>query len=159
MDGVLSNGFIYLTNQGDEIKSFHVHDGLGIKLLMHAGIEVAVITTSANHIIETRMGQLGIRYYFSGYRNKINAYHMLKQQLNLADHQFAYVGDDLPDLKVMEQVGFSVAVADAAEEIKQCAHYITCHPGGKGAIREVSNLILRSNNLLETALTRYIADA
>lgn len=156
VDGVLSNGLLYLTNHDDEIKTFHVHDGMGLKLLMHAGIEVSVITTSKNHIIDKRMQQLGIQHYFSGYRNKLKAYHLLKQRLDLGDHQIAYIGDDLPDLPILQKVSFKVAVADARPELKNIANYITNAIGGHGAVREVCDLILNATNTLEAALESYL---
>lgn len=156
VDGVLSNGLLYLTNNGDEIKTFHVHDGMGLKFLMHAGIEVAVITTSSNQIIDKRMEQLGITNYFCGYRDKRKAYNELKQRLNLEDNQFAYIGDDLPDIAILMQVGFKIAVNDARAEVKNIADYITKKIGGHGAVREVCDLILTSNDLMNNALESYI---
>ena len=159
VDGVLSNGLLYLSNNGDEIKTFHVHDGVGLKLLMHAGIQVAVITTSCNNIIDKRMSQLNIEHYFSGELDKRHAYNELKKQLQLEDHQFAYIGDDLPDLPILEQVGFKVAVANARAEVIEIADLVTKNNGGEGAVREICDKILASNNALKGALTSYLNDA
>jgi 3-deoxy-D-manno-octulosonate 8-phosphate phosphatase (KDO 8-P phosphatase) len=156
VDGVLSDGRLYLTNSGDELKSFHVHDGVGLKLLMQAGIEVAVITTSANQIIENRMHQLGIEHYFCGNINKKNDYQTLKNRLNLSDAQMAYVGDDLPDLPVLEQVGCKFTVANGRAELKTKVDYVTDANGGEGAVREICDLILQSQQCLESALSSYL---
>lgn len=159
VDGVLSNGLLYLTNEGDEIKSFHVHDGMGLKFLMHANIHVAVITASKNHIIDKRMQQLGIEHYFCGQQNKSKAYQTLKQRLNLSDEACAYIGDDLPDLPLLEKVGFSATVSDGRPEVKDKVDFISQHPGGYGAVREVADLILYAQQTMQTALESYLRHA
>lgn len=156
VDGVLSNGLLYLANDGNEYKSFHVHDGMGLKLLMHAGLEVAVITTSKNHIIDVRMKQLGIKYYYCGMINKLDAYQSLKQQLLLSDEQFAYIGDDLPDIDILKRVGFSAATRDAVIEVRESVDYVTQAKGGHGAVREVCNMILHAKDSLDEALASYL---
>ena len=118
IDGVMTDGLIYIDNNNNELKSFNIQDGLGLKLLMAAGIEVAVITGSQNAVIEHRMKQLDIRHYFKGQINKQAAYDTLKARLSLPDTAFAYVGDDLPDLPIMKQVGLSVAVSNAVRQVK-----------------------------------------
>lgn len=157
VDGVLSNGLLYLTNRGDEIKTFHVHDGVGLKLLMNADIHVAIITTSCNKIIDKRMEQLNIEHYFSGVLDKRKAYQTLKDRLQLADEQFAYIGDDLPDLPVLKQVGFKVAVANARPEVLAIADFVTKNTGGHGAVREVCDRLLKENEVLMQALERYLS--
>ena len=157
VDGVMTNGILYIDNHGNELKGFQVLDGMGLKLLMAAGIEVAVITTSQNAVIDHRMQQLGIQHYYKGQVNKESAFQQLKEKLNLENEQFAYVGDDLPDGPIMRQVGLSVAVANAVKEIKEFAHYQTKQQGGCGAVREVCDLILASQNKLDLALTKYLA--
>ena len=155
VDGVLTNGLLYLDNFGNELKAFHVQDGMGLKLLMAAGIEVAIITTSQNAVIEHRMQQLGIRYYFKGQVEKQSAYSELKQTLGLSDENFAYVGDDLPDLPIIRQVGFGVAVANAVSQVKEFAAWQTQNHGGHGAVREVCDFILNVQNKQDLALNGY----
>jgi len=155
VDGVLTDGLLYLDNLGNELKAFHVQDGMGLKLLMAAGIEVAVITTSQNAVIEHRMQQLGIRYYFKGQVEKQSAYRELKQTLGLSDENFAYVGDDLPDLPIIRQVGFGVAVANAVSQVKEFANWQTQNHGGRGAVREVCDFILNAQNKQDLALNGY----
>ncbi len=156
VDGVMTEGFLFLDHQGNELKAFHVQDGMGLKLLMSAGIQVAVITTCRNAIIEHRMKQLGIELYYTGQVDKRSAYQHLKEKLQLADEAFAYVGDDLPDLPIIRQVGLGIAVANAVEQVKEFADWQTEASGGRGALREVSDLILRAQNKSEQALQRYL---
>ena len=157
VDGVLTDGFLYIDNHGNELKTFHVQDGMGLKLLMAAGIEVAVITTSQNAVIDHRMKQLGIQHYFKGQVEKTTAYKQLKERLNLKDEDFAYIGDDLPDLGVMQQVGFSVAVSNAVNQVKEFATWQTEQQGGRGAVRELCELILTAKKVQNLALERYLA--
>lgn len=155
VDGVLTDGLLHIDNHGNELKSFHVQDGMGLKLLMAAGIEVAVITTSRNAVIDHRMQQLGIKHYFKGQVDKRNAFAQLKVTLNLVDDEFAYVGDDLPDLPLIQQVGFGVAVANAVSLVKEHADWQTEKEGGNGAVRELCNLILSAQNKTDLALAGY----
>ena len=124
---------------------------------MAAGIEVAVITGSQNAVIEHRMKQLDSRHYFKGQINKQSAFQELKTRLNLKDEAFAYVGDDLPDLPIMKQVGLSVAVSNAVAQVKEIANWNTELHGGRGAVREVCDLILKAQNKLDTALEKFLA--
>ena len=156
VDGVLTDGLLYIDNYGNEQKAFNVQDGMGLKLLMSAGIEVAVITTSRNAVIEHRMQQLGIRYYFKGQVDKRQAYQQLKSQLQFSDDAFAYIGDDLPDLAIMRQVGLSVAVSNAVSQVKEFALWQTAAHGGRGAVREVCDFILHAQNKQDAALDKYL---
>lgn len=157
VDGVLTDGSLYLDNHGNELKAFQVQDGMGLKLLMAGGIEVAVITTSQNAVIDHRMKQLGIEHYFKGQVDKCDAFNQLKARLNLNNEDFAYIGDDLPDLAIIQQVGFGVAVANAVNEVKEFAAWQTEHSGGRGAVRELCDLILKAQQKQEQALSRYLA--
>lgn len=156
VDGVLTDGTLTLDNTGNEFKSFHVHDGVGLKLLMAAGIQVAVITTSQNAVIDYRMQQLGITHYFKGQLNKEAAFERLKQQLGLSNEACAYIGDDLPDLPIIRTVGLGVAVANAVTEVREFADWTTTLPGGHGAVRELCDFILRVNGLQDSALNKYL---
>ena len=157
IDGVLTDGLIYIDNHANEQKAFNIQDGLGLKLLMAAGIDVAVITGAQNAVIDHRMKQLDIRHYFKGQINKQSAFQELKTRLNLKDEAFAYVGDDLPDLPIMKQVGLSVAVSNAVAQVKEIANWNTELHGGRGAVREVCDLILKAQNKLDTALEKFLA--
>jgi len=153
VDGVLTNGYIYLDTNGNETRAFHVHDGVGLKLLLSAGIEVAIITTTDNNIIDDRMEQIGIKHYFKGQVNKQSAFDSLKQDLNLPNEAFAYIGDDLPDIPIMQQVGFAATVANAQPQVQQMVDWQSQKPGGGGAVRELCDLILSTQSKTELALT------
>jgi 3-deoxy-D-manno-octulosonate 8-phosphate phosphatase (KDO 8-P phosphatase) len=157
VDGVLTDGRLYYDNFGNEQKAFHVQDGMGLKLLMAAGIEVAVITTSKTELIDHRMQLLGLKHYFKGQVEKLTAYETLKQRLQLPDHAFAYIGDDLPDIAVIQRVGLGVAVANAVTQVKEFALWHTQLSGGNGAVREVCDYILNVQGKSEAALQGYLA--
>jgi 3-deoxy-D-manno-octulosonate 8-phosphate phosphatase (KDO 8-P phosphatase) len=157
VDGVLTDGLLYLDNYGNELKAFHVQDGMGLKLLMAADIQVAIITTSVNAVIDDRMKQLGIHLYFKGQVDKNKAFNQIKSHLGLKNEQFAYIGDDLPDLAIIQQVGLGVAVANAVLQVKEFACWQTAQHGGRGAVREVCELILTAQQKQDLALSRYLA--
>lgn len=144
IDGVFSDGRIYLGNHGEELKAFNTKDGFGIKALINSGVEVAVITGRHSQIVQQRMTSLTVKHIYQGQENKIVAYQELKRTLNLTDQQIAYIGDDCPDLPVMKQVGFAIAVNDAHPLVIKHAHYRTMLPGGFGAVRELTDLIMLS---------------
>lgn len=156
VDGVLSDGLLYLDNHGNELKSFHVQDGMGLKLLMAVGIEVAVITTARNEVVDHRMQQLGVTHYFKGQVDKRAAFQKLKETLKLQNEEFAYIGDDLPDLPLIQQVGLGVAVANAVNQVKEFADWQTEQPGGRGGVREVCDLILTAQGKMDAALEGYL---
>lgn len=156
VDGVLTDGLLILDNNGNESKAFHVQDGMGLKLLRSAGIEVAIITTARNEVIDHRMDQLGVKYYFKGQVDKRKAFAQLKAELGLEDEAFAYIGDDLPDLPIIQQVGLGVAVANAVPRVKEFADWQTTLHGGRGAVRELCDIILHAQNLEEKALEGYL---
>jgi len=144
VDGVFSDGRIYLGNHGEEIKAFHTRDGYGVKELRQHGVEVAIITGRRSAIVEQRMKALTVPYIYQGQEQKMPAYLELKQQLQLADAQVAYIGDDLSDWAVMQHTGLAVAVADAHPLLRKQADYCTSLPGGFGAVRELTDLLLFS---------------
>ncbi|BDF96393.1 3-deoxy-manno-octulosonate-8-phosphatase KdsC [Pseudoalteromonas haloplanktis] len=145
IDGVFSDGRIYLGNHGEELKAFNTKDGFGIKALINSGFEVAVITGRHSQIVQQRMTSLTVAHIYQGQENKLQAYQQLKNKLQLTDEQIAYIGDDGPDMPVMELVGFAVAVNDAHPLIKRISHYTTMLPGGFGAVRELTDLLMLEN--------------
>lgn len=151
VDGVMSDGLIYMGNNGEELKAFNVRDGYGIRCLLTSGIEVAIITGRQSKLLEDRAKTLGITYLYQGQHNKLLAYQQLLDTLNLKPEQTAYIGDDLIDLPVMEKVGLSVAVADAHPLLTPRADYVTRIAGGRGAVRELCDLILLAQGRLEEA--------
>jgi 3-deoxy-D-manno-octulosonate 8-phosphate phosphatase (KDO 8-P phosphatase) len=144
VDGVFSDGRIYLGNNGEELKAFHTRDGYGIKALRQAGVEVAVITGRNSTIVQQRMTSLTVPYIYQGQENKLAAFADLQQRLQLLPENIAYIGDDLADWAVMQHCGLAVAVGDAHPYLLQQAHYCTSINGGYGAVRELCDLILIS---------------
>ena len=146
IDGVFSDGRIYLGNDGEELKAFHTKDGFGIKSLINSGIQVAVITGRNSKIVENRMKSLTVQHIYQGQEDKIVALNTLKEALSLSNDEIAYIGDDSPDLPVMELVGFAVATNDAHPLVKRIADYKTMMSGGFGAVRELTDLIMLSQD-------------
>jgi 3-deoxy-D-manno-octulosonate 8-phosphate phosphatase (KDO 8-P phosphatase) len=144
VDGVLTDGKIYISSHGEEMRAFHVQDGLGIHQLLQAGIEVAVISSRNSPLVTHRMQELGVKHVFQGEKNKLVAFEALLKKLNLPAAAIAFVGDDLPDIPVMQQAGMAIAVANAVNAVKQIAHWQTTCRGGEGAIREICDIILTS---------------
>ncbi|OEF04262.1 3-deoxy-manno-octulosonate-8-phosphatase KdsC [Vibrio genomosp. F10] len=150
VDGVFSDGRIYMSNNGEELKTFHTRDGYGVKSLMNAGIEVAIITGRQSQIVENRMKALGISLIYQGQDNKVKAYQDICNKLNIAPQQTGYIGDDLIDWPVMEKVGLKVCVADGHPLLARRANYVTSIKGGHGAVREVCDLILQARDELDS---------
>lgn len=152
VDGVLTDGKIHINEHGHEIKTFNTQDGHGIRLLQHYGIQVGVITGRSSKALEHRMHDLDIEHVYQGSVDKNSAYQELLKKLNMNAEQTSFVGDDIVDLQIMSQCGLSIAVANAHDFVKQHAHWQTVNSGGNGAVREVCELLLASQGLLEKAL-------
>lgn len=142
VDGTLTDGRLWMSEDGREVKAFHVHDGLGIQRLRQHGIEVALISARISHAVEVRAEQLGVVHVYQGKSNKLDCLHELLAALHLAAAAAAYVGDDLPDLPPMRACGLAIAVANARPEVVAAAHWQTAASGGNGAAREAAELIL-----------------
>ena len=142
VDGTLTDGRLWMTEDGREIKAFHVHDGLGIKRLREHGIEVALISSRISHAVELRAEQLGIDHIYQGKHDKLGCLQDLLRASGLSPEQACYVGDDLPDLAPMSACGLAVAVANARPEVLDATHWHTRANGGQGAAREVCDFIL-----------------
>lgn len=155
VDGVLTDGRIIIDDAGWESKQFHVRDGHGLKMLMRCGIEVALLTGRRSRVVEYRAADLGITEVHQGVWNKAEVFAAICQRRNLAPEQTAFVGDDVVDVPVLRRVGFSVAVADAVDEVLKVADYVTRHGGGLGAVREVCELILKAQNRWVDVAARY----
>ncbi len=151
VDGVLSDGFIYMGNNGEELKAFNVRDGYGIRCALTSDIEVAIITGRKAKLTEDRCKTLGITHLYQGQSDKLLAYRELLTKLALTPENVAYVGDDLIDWPVMSEIGLSVAVADAHPLLIPRADYVTRIAGGRGAVREVCDLLLLAQGKLDEA--------
>ncbi len=156
VDGVLTDGTIVVNGDGTESKFFNVQDGHGIRLWLRAGLKIALFSGRISPPTEIRAKQFGIEYVFQDCLDKLPVLEEFLRQQGLSPQQVAYVGDDLPDLPPMRFVGFGVAVADAVDEVKQYADFITTRPGGKGAVREVIEYILKSTGRWQELMKRYL---
>ena len=143
VDGVLSDGRLYFTSAGEEIKAFHALDGLGVKMLMRAGLQVAIITSRASPILERRCDDLGIVHLYQGVDNKLLALRDFLSIAGIAAEQFCFAGDDLMDLPVLQAAGLACSVPNGHEDVRGRAHIVTSLPGGSGAVREITDFLLR----------------
>lgn len=157
VDGVLTDGKLYFDHAGNEMKAFNTRDGMGIKALQRAGIEVAVITGRKSGAVSHRMAQLGIQHVYQGREDKLDAFLDLLEITGLDASQVCFAGDDWIDLPVLLRAGLAVSVADAEDHVKQQAHWITRRNGGDGAVREICNLILIAQEKDQTILDEFLA--
>jgi 3-deoxy-D-manno-octulosonate 8-phosphate phosphatase (KDO 8-P phosphatase) len=158
VDGVMTDGAIVIDNHGVETKAFHVRDGSGIKLWQQTGRHVALITGRESHVVAVRAAELGIERVRQGVRDKLAAMQEVLVAENLNAEQACFVGDDLPDLPAMRRAGLAVAVADACSEARAGAHYVTRVPGGRGAVRELVELLLKAQNRWNDLLRQFDPD-
>ncbi|HET9033343.1 MAG TPA: HAD family hydrolase [Dokdonella sp.] len=156
VDGVLTNGQLVYSEDGHELKSFHVHDGLGLKRLRANGIEVAIITARISHLVSRRMADLGVIHVYQGQEDKRACFDELLHALKLGSEACSYTGDDLPDLGVMAQVGLAVAVANAHPSLLTCSHWQTQREGGAGAVREVCDLLLQAQGKTDAEIALHL---
>jgi 3-deoxy-D-manno-octulosonate 8-phosphate phosphatase (KDO 8-P phosphatase) len=146
VDGVFTDGRFYLSDDGIETKAFHTQDGYGIRQLIKAGIAVAVISGRQSGAVEKRMAELDVPHVVLGCKDKVAAMNKLAAELGVAIANCAFVGDDMPDLPLLEHVGFSVAVANAVAPLQEKCDYVTRKPGGFGAVREVCDLVIAARD-------------
>jgi len=156
VDGVLTTGEIYLNNDDDEFKAFNVKDGLGIKLLMQNGIDVAVITARKSKVVARRMSELGVTHLYQGQQDKRLAYQELLTQLSLTSDHVAYVGDDLPDLAMMRESALGFAPADAVPLVRDQSDWALTACGGRGVVREIAHILLESQGKLDDIHAEYL---
>ncbi len=156
VDGVLTDGSMIFNADGTESKTFNVRDGSGIKYLQRSGIAVAMLSARECRPVAQRATSLGIEHCIMGALDKLPAYRSLLETLGLSDAQVCYVGDDLPDIPPMRAAGFPVTVADAADGVKEHAAYVTQAAGGRGAVREIAEIILKAQGKWENVMSRYI---
>lgn len=147
VDGVFTNGQVWLTGSGDEYKVFHTQDGYGIKHIQRNGIAVAIISGRNSPSCELRMKELGVKHVHQGTHDKMPVFESLLKKLNVTAEQCGYVGDDVPDIPVMQQVGLKIAVANATQPVKDIADWMTTLEGGHGAVREVCDLLTHAQKM------------
>lgn len=143
VDGVLTDGGIIYGDDGRECKVFHVRDGSGLKIWHLAGKRSAVISGRSSRVVEVRAAELGVSRVLQGAADKQPAYQRVLTEMDVRSEQVCFIGDDVPDLPILRNCGLAIAVADACPEVRTVAHYVTCAAGGRGAVRETVELILR----------------
>lgn len=158
VDGVLTDGSLYFGPTGEALKVFHVRDGHGIKMAQRAGIEVAFLSGRRSDAAFHRARELGVNRFHEGLRDKVVVLEEIMADLKIVAGAVAAVGDDLVDLPHLRRVGLAVAVADAAPEVLAAAHWVTNLPGGKGAVREVCDLLLKAQGKWEAIVSPWVGD-
>ncbi len=158
-DGVLTDGRIWIFENGEEQKGFHTRDGLGIDLWHRAGLTSGIISGRTSSAVETRARALGMSFVKQGYEDKQEAFADTLAQAEVTNEEVAFIGDDLNDIPLMLQSGLGIAVADAASETREHAQYVTKTVGGQGAVREVIELILKSQGRWDELVRRYVDTA
>jgi len=156
VDGVLTDGSLYLGDDGQEYKAFHSRDGHGMAMLKEAGVDIGIITGRTSQVVVHRMASLGIEHVYQGQRDKLPAFEALLAKLGISADEVAFVGDDVVDLPILTRVGLAIAVADAHPLVVRHAHWRTPNPGGRGAARDVCELILEARDQLDALLRRYL---
>ncbi|MCC6503119.1 MAG: HAD-IIIA family hydrolase [Deltaproteobacteria bacterium] len=157
VDGVLTDGRIIFSNSGEETKLFDVKDGHGIKLLMRSGIDVAIITARESEVVRRRAKDLGITHVFQGMKDKRMALEELVKTSGITPAEMAYMGDDIIDLPVLKRVAFSAAVADAVAEVRERVDFVSKRPGGRGAARELAELVLKVQGKWDEVMKAYLS--
>lgn len=157
VDGILTDGGLYLTDSGEEFKRFNSLDGHGLKMLKASGVELAIITGRTSRCVELRAKNLGITRLYQGVEDKWGAMQKLLAELNLAPEAAAFMGDDVVDLPVMLRVGLSITVPNAPQVVRDHAHYLAQREGGNGAVRETCEMIMSAQGTLDKQLAPYLS--
>ncbi len=157
VDGVLTDGTIYLSESGEEMKAFNILDGLGLKMLAASGIVTALLSGRKSKMVALRAKEIGIAHLMQGVDDKLEVYHRLLRKLDLAEEETSYMGDDLPDLPVLRRCGLALSVPNAPDVVRNHVHYVTSAPGGRGAAREACEFLLRARGALDNQLRTFLA--
>ena len=156
VDGVMTDGRLVYDNQGIETKRFHVRDGMGVRLWQKAGHRFGIITLRSSQIVRSRAAELDLEIVRQGAGDKLATLYSILDEVGVKAERTCYIGDDLPDLPVIRKVGLGVAVADACEEVRSSARYVTQTPGGLGAVRETVEMILKAQMRWEDLIRAYV---
>lgn len=157
VDGVLTDGSLIYSHEGQESKAFNTQDGFGLRLLQEAGVELGVITARSSEAVAQRCANLKMRYVYQGAGNKVEAYKEILKQSGCKPFEIAYMGDDWLDLALLTRAGFAAAPANGVREVQEAAHYTTEHSGGHGAVREICDLILEAKGRYQELLQSYMS--
>ena len=158
VDGVMTDGRIIMDDEGHEIKNFNVRDGHGLKILQRYGIKVAILTGRQSKVVEHRAKDLEIKDVYQKVFNKKEVFEKILKKHKLSPNEAAFIGDDIVDIPVLRRVGFSIAVADAADVVKKSVDYVAKNRGGRGAIREVCEMILQAQDKWKEIASKYEFD-
>ncbi len=156
VDGVLTDGSLHYGADGEAFKTFNVQDGLGIKLLQEAGIQTAIISARRSPQVTARAKDLGIDFVHQGGHDKLTPFNALVAQLGLTNGQVGFIGDDVVDLPILARVGLAVGVPNGRQEVLQRVHFVTEHHGGRGAVREVCEFVLRAQGLYDKIMAQFL---
>ncbi len=157
VDGVLTDGTIYLSERGEEMKAFNVLDGLGLKMLSASGIITALLSGRKSKVVALRAKEIGVSHLLQGADDKLDTYRRLLHKLRLAEEETSFMGDDLPDLPVLRRCGLAFSVPNAPEVVRSSVHHVTRTLGGQGAAREACEFLLRARGTLDKQLRTYLA--
>ncbi len=155
VDGVMTDGTLFVSGQGESFKPFNILDGLGLKLLKSSGVATGILTGRSSAAVSARAGELDIDHLIQGANDKLRAYIDLQQQLGLDDEQICYMGDDLPDLPVLRRCGLALSPPGAVDEVRSEVHFVTRTRGGRGAVREACELIMRAQGSWDAHVEPY----
>lgn len=159
VDGVMTDGGLTIGDDGQEYKTFHSHDGLGMKLLKSTGVQLAIITGRTSNVVKQRAESTGVAHFYQGADDKLAAFHALLEASNLQPHECAFMGDDVVDLPPMLRCGLAIAVPASPPMVLQYAHYVTEKSGGRGAVREVCEMIMRAQGTYEATMAPFLFQA
>jgi len=159
VDGVMTNGGLTIGDDGQEYKTFHAHDGLGMKLLKASGVEMAIITGRTSNVVKKRAESTGVAHFYQGAEDKLAAFNDLVSKSGLQASQCAFMGDDVVDLPPMLKCGLALAVPDSPSLVLKYAHYVTAKSGGHGAVREVCELIMQAQGTFDAQMAQFLTQA
>lgn len=159
VDGVLTDGGLMIGDDGQEYKTFHAHDGLGMKLLKSTGVEIAIITGRTSNVVQKRAASIGITHLYQGAHDKLAVWQALIKKMDIAPHESAFMGDDVIDLPPMINGGLAIAVPDAPPFVLDHAHYMTKKAGGRGAVREVCDLMMQAQGNYDATMAQFLTQA
>lgn len=157
VDGIMTDGGLYLSDSGEEFKRFNSLDGHGLKMLKASGVELAIITGRTSRCVERRAQNLGIDYVYQGVHNKLATLQLLLSEMNIAIENAAFMGDDVVDLPAMSRAGLAISVPDAPQIVRDRSHYVTQRRGGNGAVREACEMLMAAQGTLDAQLAPYLA--
>lgn len=157
VDGVLTDGTLYVSERGEEMKAFNILDGLGLKMLSATGVVTAILSGRKSDMVALRAKEIGIAHVLQGAANKLDAYHRLLRKLHLAEEETSFMGDDLPDLPVLRRCGLAFSVPNAPEIVRSHVHHVTRTLGGHGAVREACEFLMQARGTLDNQLSIYLA--